>query len=80
MKKKRKSSSLHRDVGSFVGAGIGLGVGTAVIAGTGHGAAVLPAFVTAGRMMPIVGTAMIGKHALKHTQKMMSKRKNKRRH
>lgn len=83
MKKKRRKSSrrlgsLESDVGGFVGAGVGLGVGTAVVAGTGHGAAVLPAFSTMGSMMKPVGTAMMGGHALRMTKRLMPKKKKRR--
>ena len=69
MKKVKKDSK------RFVGAGVGLGIGTAVIAKTGHGAAVLPAFATTGRMMRPVGTAMMGGHALRMLRKYNKKKR-----
>ena len=62
--RKRKKRTLQRDVGSFVGAGVALGVGTAVVAKAGGGAAgVMPAFGTAGRMMGPVGMTMKAGHS-----------------
>ena len=61
---------LKKDTRDFVGAGMGLGIGTAVIAGTGtHGAAVLPAFSTMGSMMSPVATGMMGFHTVRMLKK-----------
>ena len=64
--RKKKKRTLQRDVGSFVGAGVTLGVGTAVVAKAGGASAgVMPAFRTTGRMMGSVGMAMMGRQALR---------------
>ena len=77
MSKKMKRRSLRRDVGGFVGAGVGLGVGTAIVSGTGHGAAITPAFSAVGGMMRPVGTAMMAGHALRNLKTLQPKRKSK---
>lgn len=75
-RRKRKKKTLQRDVGSFVGAGVTLGIGTAVVAKAGGGAAgVMPAFGTAGRMMGPVGMAMMGGHALRILGKYPKRRR-----
>ncbi len=67
---RKKKRTLRKDVGSFIGAGVGLGIGTAVIARTGYGASVLPAFSTVGSMMRPVGTAMMGRIAIRNLKKI----------
>ena len=71
MNVKRKKN----DIRKFVGAGVGLGIGTAIVAKTGHGSAVLPAFGTAGRMMGPVGTVMMGGKALRMVKSYNKKRR-----
>lgn len=70
---------LKKDVIDFTKAGVGLGIGTAVVAGMPGGAAVTPAFATAGSMMGIVGTGMMGMHTLRIVNKGLMPQKRKRR-
>jgi len=60
---------VKKDVMDFTKVGVGLGVGTAIIAGTGHGASVLPAFSVAGSMMKPLGVGMMGMHTLRLVDK-----------
>jgi len=65
---------IRKDVMDFVGAGVGLGIGTTIISGTGHGATITPAFATMGSMMRPVGTAMMGGHVLRMLRKYPKRR------
>ena len=68
---------LRKDTRDFVKVGVGLGVGTAIVAGTGHGGAVLPAFSTAGSMMSIVPPVVMGGTALRMLKKYPAYKKKK---
>lgn len=73
---------LKKDITRFVGAGIGLGIGTSIVARaeTGStGASVLPAFSMVGSMMRPVGTAMMGMHTLRIVNKSFGKKRMRRR-
>lgn len=71
MKNKRKVrkmvKKLAKDTLGLVGVNVGIGVATAVVAGVGGSAVGL---ATMGGMMPIVGTAVMGKHAIRMVRKM----------
>lgn len=74
MKKAKK------DIRKFTQASIGLGVGAGVVAGVGSkaGISVGAGLSTTGRFMPIVGTAMMGKHTLRLAGNLKPKRKKRR--
>lgn len=70
--KRRKTnrgrrSSLSSDVADLVGANVALGIGGAVVGGLGGSTAGIS---SAAGMMPVVGTAMMGKHVLRGVSKM----------
>lgn len=69
MTRRKKKRTLQRKVGSFVGAGITIGVGTVVVSRAG-GTSVLPSFRVAGSMMTPIGTATFGLHAIKGLKKL----------
>jgi len=66
---------LKKDVSDFTKAGVTLGIGSAVVGATGHGGQITPAFGTAGRMMGVVGTSMMGMNALRMLSKPRKKKK-----
>jgi len=68
---------LKKDIFDFTQAGVGLGMGTAIVAGTGHGAKITPAFATFGGMMGPVGTAVMGSNALRIFNSSYGKKKKK---
>ena len=59
---------LSKDIREFGGAGISLGIGTAISAKAGA-SSVTPAFGTAAGMMRPVGVGMMGGHALRKLKK-----------
>lgn len=66
---RKKKNSLMYDTSSLVGAGVGIGIGVGTVARVearaGVGTSVLPALGTTGRMLGVVGTVTLGKHALR---------------
>lgn len=75
---------LEKDIRSFVGAGVGLGLGTAIVSRAegraGVSTSVLPAFSTMGGLMAPMGIAMMGGHTLRLLNKgyKMPKKRQKR--
>ena len=67
---RRKERTLTGDIRSLVGAGVGLGIGSAIISKTGHGESILPALGTAGSLLKPVGIFIIGTHAIKRLRKI----------
>lgn len=70
---------LRKDITDFVGAGVGLGIGSGIVAKAqiGSGINVTPALSTTAGMMRPVGTAMMGGHALRMIGKLKPKHKKK---
>lgn len=71
---------VRRDAINITKAAIGLGIGSAIIARSGVGGSIQPAFSTAGRFLRIGTTAIFGFHALRIIQegtKKHTNRKNK---
>jgi hypothetical protein len=68
---------VKKDITDFVGAGVKLGVGSAVVGGLSSksGVSLGGGLAAVGGMMPIVGTTMMGGHAMRLTRKMYKKRK-----
>ncbi len=63
----RKGNSFNKDVLDFTKSNVTLGVGTAVVAGTGGSTASMN---TLSGFMPIMGTMLGAKHVLKQTKKL----------
>jgi len=73
------SKKLKKDIADFVGAGIGLSIGSGIVAKAqaGSGINITPALSSAAGMMNPVGTAMMGGHALRMIGKLNPKHKKK---
>jgi len=79
-RRKRRRNTLVSDVGGFVGAGVGLGMGSAVVAegSAKAGVNIGGGLANMGIMMRPVGTAMMGGHILRNVQRLKPKRKRHR--
>ena len=79
-RKRKRKNSLTSDIGGFVAGGVGLGIGAGIAAKAqvGSGVNVTQGFSAAGGMMPIVGTTMMGGHALRGLQNLQPKKRKKR--
>lgn len=60
---------VSKDIFTYTKVGVGLGIGTAVVASLPGGSAVTPAFAAVGSAMPIVGTGLMGYHSLRMLNK-----------
>jgi len=68
---------LKKDILGFTKAGVGLGVGSGVVAGIGSkaGVGLGGGLSTVGGFMPVFGTTMMAKHTLRLTKKLHKKRR-----
>lgn len=70
-----KKRSLTKDVTGFAAAGVGLGVGSMIAAKAGAPAGVQSGFAIAGGIMPVIGTGIIGYHALSYVERLKPKKR-----
>ena len=69
----------RRDIERYTGSVIQLGLGTAITASMPGGSRMTPAFGATARMMPLVGTTMMGGNVLRMTKKLYKRKRKKRR-
>lgn len=70
----KKLKPIYKDTKTLIGAGIGIGVGSAIVSKAGAPAGVQSAFGIAAGFLPVVVTAVAAKHTLDIVDKGFNRR------